>query len=230
MVILVGAGVVALVVWRMREHGTTSGSGSGLGVLLLPVLPALHQLGQLGPVVATAGPVMLAPLFLVFLQIGAVLCGSGYVLYALLEAQLVSNHHWLTERQLLDAITMGQLTPGPLFPTATFIGYTLRGFPGAVVATVGIFLPAFVFVAATDAVGAAAPRQRRVRRVPDGRGRGVPRTDGRSGRDPGVGRVRRRVDRRRGDRGRSGAAVAPVNPVWLILAGALAGAVLPGLG
>ena len=81
------------------------------------------MLHDLGPVVATAGPVMLAPLFLVFLEIGAVLYGSGYVLYAFLQSQLVDQRHWLTERQLIDAIAMGQLTPGPLFTTATFIGY-----------------------------------------------------------------------------------------------------------
>jgi chromate transporter len=86
-------------------------------------------------------------LFAVFLKIGSVLFGSGYVLLAFLRADFVERLGWLTERQLLDAVAVGQVTPGPVFTTATFIGYVLAGVPGAVVATVGIFLPAFVFVA-----------------------------------------------------------------------------------
>lgn len=78
---------------------------------------------------------------------GAVLFGSGYVLLAFLRADLVERWHWLTESQLLDAIAVGQFTPGPVFTTATFIGYLLSGPIGALVATVGIFLPAFIFVA-----------------------------------------------------------------------------------
>jgi chromate transporter len=91
--------------------------------------------------------VSLWPLFAVFLKIGSVLFGSGYVLLAFLRADFVERLGWLTERQLLDAVAVGQVTPGPVFTTATFIGYVLAGVPGAVVATVGIFLPAFVFVA-----------------------------------------------------------------------------------
>jgi chromate transporter len=75
------------------------------------------------------------------------LFGSGYVLLAFLRADLVERLHWLTERQLLDAVAVGQVTPGPVFTTATFIGYILRGPKGAAVATLGIFLPAFFFVA-----------------------------------------------------------------------------------
>lgn len=82
-----------------------------------------------------------------FLKVGSVLFGSGYVLIAFLRADLVERWGWLTDRQLLDAVAIGQLTPGPLSTTATFIGYCLGGWPGAVVSTVGIFLPAFVFVA-----------------------------------------------------------------------------------
>jgi chromate transporter len=91
--------------------------------------------------------VELAPLFLFFLKIGSVLYGSGYVLLAFLRADLVERWQWLSEGQLLDAIAVGQVTPGPVFTTATFIGYLLAGVPGAAIATVGIFLPAFVFVA-----------------------------------------------------------------------------------
>jgi chromate transporter len=99
----------------------------------------------------------LLPLFLLFLKVGAVLFGSGYVLLAFLRADLVERRAWLTEGQLLDAVAIGQLTPGPLSTTATFVGYLLRGLPGAAVATVGIFLPAFVLVAAS---GPLVPRLR----------------------------------------------------------------------
>ena len=99
----------------------------------------------------------LLPLFLFFLKIGSVLFGSGYVLLALLRADLVERWHWLTQAQLLDAVAVGQITPGPVFTTATFIGYVLAGLPGAFLATFGIFLPAFVFVAVS---GSLAPRIR----------------------------------------------------------------------
>ncbi|HOK46708.1 MAG TPA: chromate transporter, partial [Bryobacteraceae bacterium] len=89
----------------------------------------------------------LGGLFLTFLKIGSVLFGSGYVLLAFLRADFIERSGWLTEAQLLDAVAVGQATPGPLFTTATFIGYLLGGLPGAVVSTMGIFLPAFVFVA-----------------------------------------------------------------------------------
>jgi chromate transporter len=143
--ILLGAGLATYLVWRLRNRGASPGPTA----LLVVLGSALHDVG---PVMGTAGPVMLAPLFLVFLQIGAVLYGSGYVLYAFLESQVVQQRHWITERQLVDAIAMGQLTPGPVFTTATFIGYLVRGVPGAIAATIGIFLPAFVFVGATDVV------------------------------------------------------------------------------
>jgi chromate transporter len=98
-------------------------------------------------VTAAAVPLGLWPLFLFFLKVGSVLFGSGYVLLAFLHADLVERWRWLSEGQLLDAVAVGQVTPGPVFTTATFIGYLLAGPAGAVIATVGIFLPAFVFVA-----------------------------------------------------------------------------------
>jgi chromate transporter len=119
----------------------------------------LVLMATLAPVAAAgAVPVSLTRLFLVFAKIGAVLFGSGYVLFAFLRADLVDGLHWLTERQLLDAIAVGQITPGPVFTSATFIGYLIGGPAGAAVATVGIFAPAFFFVAVS---GFLVPRLRR---------------------------------------------------------------------
>jgi chromate transporter len=108
----------------------------------------------------TATPFGLWPMFLFFLKVGSVLFGSGYVLLAFLRADLVDRSHWLTETQLFDAIAVGQVTPGPVFTTATFIGYILAGVPGSLFATFGIFLPAFVFVALS------VPLLRRLRASP----------------------------------------------------------------
>jgi chromate transporter len=105
-----------------------------------------------------AVPFSQGALFLFFLKVGSVLFGSGYVLLAFLRTDLVEQRQWLTEGQLLDAIAVGQVTPGPVFTTATFIGYFLGGLPGAGVATAGIFLPAFFFVAIS---GPLVPRLRR---------------------------------------------------------------------
>lgn len=107
---------------------------------------------------STAAPFALWSLFLFFLKVGSVLFGGGYVLLAFLRADLVDRWHWLTASQLLDAIAVGQITPGPFFTTATFIGYILSGTLGATVATIGIFLPAFFFVAIS---GPLVPRLRR---------------------------------------------------------------------
>jgi chromate transporter len=110
-----------------------------------------------GAALGVAAPVSLGSLFLVFLKFGAVIFGSGYVLLAFLRADLVVHRGWLTDTQLADAIAIGQVTPGPVFTTATFIGYLLYGTRGAVVATIGIFLPAFLLVAAS---GPLLPRIR----------------------------------------------------------------------
>ena len=111
-------------------------------------------------VMVTGGSVGLWPIFLIFAKIGSVLFGSGYVLLAFLHADLVERYHWLTQQQLLDAVAVGQVTPGPVFTTATFVGYILHGPSGAVAATVGIFLPAFLFVAVSAPL---LPRLRRSR-------------------------------------------------------------------
>ncbi|MDB4951813.1 MAG: chromate transporter, chromate ion transporter family [Gemmatimonadetes bacterium] len=121
---------------RARE----SDAAAGAGAFALPLSGGLAAAG-------TAGGAGLWALFGVFLKIGSVLFGSGYVLLAFLRADLVQRLHWITERQLIDAVAVGQVTPGPVFTTATFVGYLVAGGPGAAVATLGIFLPAFVFVA-----------------------------------------------------------------------------------
>jgi len=98
-------------------------------------------------VAAATVPYSLPLLFLTFLKIGGTLYGSGYVILAFLRPDFVVNFHWLTDRQLLDAVSIGQFTPGPVFTTATFIGFVVGGWQGALVATLGIFLPSFVFIA-----------------------------------------------------------------------------------
>ncbi len=144
--ILLGIGAVSLLTSRARPGGEAPVRG------WFPLLP-------FGPAVAggAASGVTLPSLFWVFLKTGSVLFGSGYVLLAFLRADLVQRLGWLTEAQLLDAIAIGQVTPGPVFTTATFIGYLLAGPSGALVATLGIFLPAFVFVALS---GPLVPRLR----------------------------------------------------------------------
>jgi chromate transporter len=131
--------------WLRLAAGGATGSGGMAALLALPALPALVQPG--GP----AG-VRLWDLALFFLKIGSVLYGSGYVLVAFLEGGLVRDLGWLTQQQLLDAIALGQFTPGPVLSTATFVGYVLAGVPGAVVATLGIFAPSFLFVAILNPV------------------------------------------------------------------------------
>ncbi|MBZ0291968.1 MAG: chromate efflux transporter [Anaerolineae bacterium] len=118
------------------------------GMLSLWVLPGLLPLLQVTPEAAKYTPA-LGEIFLYFLRIGAVLFGSGYLLIAYIQQDLVSTFGWLTPQQLLDALALGQTTPGPVLTTSTAVGYIVAGFPGAVVATLGIFLPSFVFVILT---------------------------------------------------------------------------------
>lgn len=136
LLLLAGLGVMLVKnLWRSRS-GTA-------GALLLPVsfVPA-----PVGSSPAVAAPASWHNVFLFFLKIGSVLYGSGYVLLAFLQRDLVERNQWLTSQQLLDAIAVGQFTPGPVFTTATFIGYLLAGNAGAIAGTIGIFLPAFVLV------------------------------------------------------------------------------------
>ena len=152
LLILFGAAMVMIIVRRVaqaRAHQTSDARGA----FALPISAT-----AVSATAAGVAPFGLWPLFLVFLKTGAVLFGSGYVLIAFLRADLVERLGWLTERQLLDAVAVGQVTPGPVFTTATFVGYVLGGGPGAVIATIGIFLPAFIFVALS---GLVLPRIRR---------------------------------------------------------------------
>jgi chromate transporter len=139
--ILLAAGLVTVFQAWIKERRRSS------NLLALP-MPAKFLMAST-PVLAATMPISLSALFLVFLKFGAVIFGSGYVLLAFLQADLVDRLHWLTQAQLLDAVAVGQVTPGPVFTTATFIGYLLGGVRGALVATLGIFLPGFVFVAAS---------------------------------------------------------------------------------
>jgi chromate transporter len=97
-------------------------------------------------------PIGLWPIFWAFLKLGAIVFGSGYVLFAFLRADMVDQLHWLTERQLLDSVAAGQITPGPVFTTATFIGYLLAGIPGSAVATAAVFIPSFGFILASGPI------------------------------------------------------------------------------
>jgi chromate transporter len=146
--ILLACGSLMVVVRRVRSRGETS-AFAPLGTLAL----ASGAGATTAAASANAGSI-----FLLFAKIGAVLYGSGYVLLAFLRADFVHRLGWLTEGQLLDAVAVGQVTPGPVFTTATFIGYVLAGWHGAVAATAGIFLPAFFFVAVS---GPLVPRIRR---------------------------------------------------------------------
>lgn len=120
-----------------------------LSLFLLIVTPLLAYVVQTVAATLTATPSSLGlwPIFLLFIKIGSVVFGSGYVLLAFLRGDLVVHLHWLTDSQLIDAVAVGQVTPGPVFTTATFIGYLLAGPLGAFVATAGIFIPAFILVA-----------------------------------------------------------------------------------
>jgi len=147
-------GLVCLVVGLEGLHPLVVLTFGGIAAMLVAVgsrrvtatIPVLSIGGAVG---AAGASFSLTSLFLIFLKIGAIVFGSGYVLLAFLRSDLVVHHGWLTDGQLLDSVAVGQITPGPVFTTATFIGYLLDGLRGAIVATLGIFLPAFLLVAAS---------------------------------------------------------------------------------
>jgi chromate transporter len=154
LLVLGGAGA-AMALLRARPPGRSRAATVWLTAML-----GTSTAGTPASAMSTAAGVAVGtwPLFLVFAKAGALLFGSGYVLLAFLRADLVERLGWLTEAQLIDAIAVGQVTPGPVFTTATFIGYLLGGPGAAAAATIGIFLPAFVFVALS---GPLVPRLRR---------------------------------------------------------------------
>ncbi|MGA9363913.1 MAG: chromate efflux transporter [Bacteroidota bacterium] len=150
--LLLCAGILGIL-WenRRRLSGTVPMIFLFGGVLAVPLVAS-------SGVSAPPGAATLTGLGLFFLKIGSILYGSGYVLVAFLQGGLVESRHWLTQTQLLDAIAIGQFTPGPVLSTATFIGYVVLGIPGAAIATTGIFFPSFVFVLLTSPF---VPRLRR---------------------------------------------------------------------
>lgn len=151
---LLGVGVIILLLLGVNELVLLFG-GAAIFMIVknksvskrLNFLALLVPIGGVGTSIATAKVYSLSVLFLTFLKIGSVLYGSGFVLLAYLRADFVVRLGWLTDQQLLDAIAIGQITPGPLFTSATFIGYILGGFKGALLGTLAIFLPSYIFVA-----------------------------------------------------------------------------------
>jgi chromate transporter len=155
---LTGAAIASLVLYLVGVNELVVLFGVGLLAMVIRVLPDIRArtslvaplpLLQMAVQLESAPDVALGRLFLVFLKVGALLYGSGYVLLAFLRGDLVDGLGWMTDAQLTDAVAIGQMTPGPLFSTATFIGYVLAGLPGAALATLGVFVPSFLFVAAT---------------------------------------------------------------------------------
>jgi chromate transporter len=147
-------GVCAVILYMLGINILIILLAAGLIVMLGENFSRIKMIPMLGLLLPLAGlnlltfstPFNLTLLFLNFLKIGATLYGSGYVLLAYLRSDFVLRLGWLTDKQLIDAIVIGQITPGPVFTTATFIGYLLGGIPGALIATLGIFLPSFIFV------------------------------------------------------------------------------------
>jgi chromate transporter len=144
--LLIGTGVAWIVANRFGQKRAGAGTA------------AIAAFSVAGSAVAAAAGITLTGVFVYFLKIGGLLFGSGYVLLAVLREDLVTRMHWLSEMQLLDAIAVSQATPGPFFTVATFLGYVLSGWRGAGLATVGMFVPAFLYVAVTAGV---LPRMRK---------------------------------------------------------------------
>ena len=138
-------GLLRLLISRWRKKPPVISFTAPL--LLADLRTFVEPLVPISGVGAIATPVSLGLVFLTFLKLGSVVYGSGYTLLAFLRTDLVQNLHWLTDKQLLDAVSIGQFTPGPVFTTATFIGYIIGGWPAALLATLAMFLPSFVLIA-----------------------------------------------------------------------------------
>jgi len=151
LLILFGTGAVLAGIHALSRNRPGNRKAAGVLTLVSGLRGARPVLARIFPWAGATGVAAVIPgmwpLFLVFLRIGSIVFGSGYVLLAFLRADLVVHRAWVTDAQLVDAVAIGQVTPGPVFTTATFLGYLLRGPAGALVATVGIFLPAFILVA-----------------------------------------------------------------------------------
>jgi chromate transporter len=166
-------GLTVLILYFLGVNEILLLFAGGFVAVIAKNLPGIRNSNLSGIIAPVAGlslpaaitavtPFKISHLFLVFLKIGSVLYGSGYVLLAFLRADFVTRLGWLTDQQLIDAIAVGQVTPGPVFTTATFIGYILGGIPGALLATIGIFIPSFIFVAISNPL---IPRIRRSPRI-----------------------------------------------------------------
>jgi chromate transporter len=171
--LLLAGGVFTLLLAEARGPRPPAGAKGAAVASATPHRRGAIGLGTLpaGKLLAVGGAaVAVAPLavFVEFLKIGSVIFGSGYVLVALLRTELVTDLHWITDSQLVDAVAVGQLTPGPVFSTGTFIGFLVGGWVGALAATVGIFLPAFGFVALSVVLLARLRASRRARAFLDG--------------------------------------------------------------
>ncbi len=153
---LVGVAVLVMLVDNRRR--LASGMSAFLPVVAFPL--SVHPISVAGNGVRVRPSPRLLEILFEFLKLGCVVFGSGYVLLAFLRRDLVTDYHWISTRQLLDAVAVGQFTPGPVFTTATFVGYLVGGFGGALVATLGIFVPSFVMMTVL------APLLPRLRRSP----------------------------------------------------------------
>jgi chromate transporter len=151
LLILFGTGAILAGMQALSRNRTGNRKAAGALTLMSVWRGVRAGLARIFPWAGATGAATVIPgmwpLFLVFLKIGSIVFGSGYVLLAFLRADLVAHRAWVTDAQLVDAVAIGQVTPGPVFTTATFLGYLLRGPVGALAATVGIFLPAFILVA-----------------------------------------------------------------------------------
>ncbi|MGA7859583.1 MAG: chromate efflux transporter [Terracidiphilus sp.] len=145
-VLVASGGIALLVAWSRAPKGMA------LGIAWLPAGLGGGAGAAAAAGAGTAGSIGLGSIVLVFLKLGVVVFGSGYVLLEFLRADLVDRLHWITNAQLLDAVTAGQVTPGPVFTTATFLGYLLHGWSGAGLATLAIFLPSFLMAGAVGAL------------------------------------------------------------------------------